>query len=194
MNLGSYYNKANLQIKDSLLLLMSHKPFKQISITEITRQANVNRSTFYRYYNNKESLLFEIEEDMISGLRKSFKAPYDHNKQKNLAKVSHSTIVIFNYILENQDFFTLIVQSKYLGRFQRKMINEIVDLLENDLLFVTQPNKDHIDHKQYIYFKAYGIYGLIFEWIKNGYKDTPAHMSDQLVKIFNSHSIAIYKR
>ncbi|WP_369292943.1 TetR/AcrR family transcriptional regulator [Alkalibacillus haloalkaliphilus] len=40
---------------------MTHKPFKQISTTEITHQANVNRSTFYRYYNYKESLLFEVE-------------------------------------------------------------------------------------------------------------------------------------
>lgn len=44
-------------IVDSLLLLMKKKDFQHISIGEITEKAGVNRSTYYRHFNNKEDII-----------------------------------------------------------------------------------------------------------------------------------------
>ena len=40
-------------IKDSLLILMNEKNFKDITITEITEKAGVSRMAYYRNYTYK---------------------------------------------------------------------------------------------------------------------------------------------
>ena len=44
-------------ITDALLLLMKHKNFNDITIGEITKKAGVNRSTYYRHFSTKESII-----------------------------------------------------------------------------------------------------------------------------------------
>lgn len=45
---------------DSLLLLMKTKPVDEISISELCRQAQVNRTTFYKYYTCPHDILRDI--------------------------------------------------------------------------------------------------------------------------------------
>ncbi|MCH3922061.1 TetR/AcrR family transcriptional regulator [Limosilactobacillus sp.] len=56
---------TNQQLQDALLKLMATKPFEKITINNIADTAHVNRSTFYRYYDDKYQLLERIEDDLI---------------------------------------------------------------------------------------------------------------------------------
>lgn len=56
---------TNQQLQDALLNLMATKPFEKITINNIADTAHVNRSTFYRYYDDKYQLLDRIEERLI---------------------------------------------------------------------------------------------------------------------------------
>lgn len=56
---------TNQQLQDALLELMTTKPFEKITINNIADAAHVNRSTFYRYYDDKYQLLERIEDDLI---------------------------------------------------------------------------------------------------------------------------------
>ncbi len=49
------------KMADALLLLMKKTPVYQISVQQLTRTADINRSTFYYYYDNIFELLKEIE-------------------------------------------------------------------------------------------------------------------------------------
>ena len=44
-------------IAQALLLLMREKPYAEITIGEITHRAGVNRSTYYRHFDTKESIV-----------------------------------------------------------------------------------------------------------------------------------------
>jgi AraC-like DNA-binding protein len=53
-------------IAESLLLLMEKKPYANISISDITRKAGVNRSTYYRNFNSKDDIIkFYFNEEII---------------------------------------------------------------------------------------------------------------------------------
>ena len=43
-------------IRDSFLKLLSEKPIEKISVTEICREAEINRGTFYSHYTNPYDL------------------------------------------------------------------------------------------------------------------------------------------
>ncbi|MDN8759582.1 TetR/AcrR family transcriptional regulator, partial [Staphylococcus aureus] len=49
----AYSNKTQLTqrlLREALINLLDHKHFEAITINEITQEAYVTRSTFYRYY------------------------------------------------------------------------------------------------------------------------------------------------
>lgn len=55
-------------IKAALFRIMKEKDISSISISELTREANVNRRTFYTHYHSITDILDEIEGDLVEAL------------------------------------------------------------------------------------------------------------------------------
>lgn len=55
-------------LKGALLSLLEEEDINRISVTEITEQANVGRSTFYRYYRDVADLVKQVELELTNGL------------------------------------------------------------------------------------------------------------------------------
>lgn len=52
--------RTQQQIEQSLFSLLPKKSYAEISIAEITRKADVSRTSFYRNYENKDSVLVQF--------------------------------------------------------------------------------------------------------------------------------------
>ena len=52
--------RTQQQIEQSLFSLLQKKSYAEISIAEITRKADVSRTSFYRNYENKDSVLAQF--------------------------------------------------------------------------------------------------------------------------------------
>ena len=57
--------KTKKAIRDATLLLLSKKHVDDISITELALTAQINRKTFYNYYQNIYQVIDEIEDDIV---------------------------------------------------------------------------------------------------------------------------------
>ena len=69
---------TNQQLQDALLEAIEEKPFEKVTVNDIVDHIHVNRSTFYRYYEDKYELLEAIEGrllDDIDVVRNQFDAP-----------------------------------------------------------------------------------------------------------------------
>lgn len=53
-------------LKDALVDLLQEKPLSKISVLEICESAQINRTTFYKYYGSQLDLLNDIESDFLS--------------------------------------------------------------------------------------------------------------------------------
>ena len=58
MNMKSV--RTQQQIEQSLFFIATKKAYAEISIAEITRKADVSRTSFYRNYENKDSVLAQF--------------------------------------------------------------------------------------------------------------------------------------
>lgn len=58
-------------LKNALLALLEKKPIERIAVSEICAQAQVNRTTFYKYYGSQYDLLAEIEKDHFEKLEEA---------------------------------------------------------------------------------------------------------------------------
>ncbi|MDF9445568.1 TetR/AcrR family transcriptional regulator, partial [Limosilactobacillus mucosae] len=73
-----YENKTNYtrrQLQNAMIELLEEKPFEKITINDIASHVHVNRSTVYRYYDDKYDLLETIEDQLLAemnDLRDSF--------------------------------------------------------------------------------------------------------------------------
>ena len=56
--------KTQKAVKDALLKLLAQKDFKQISITDLAREAGINRATFYMHFNSTHEVVSAIGVDI----------------------------------------------------------------------------------------------------------------------------------
>ena len=60
--------KTKAAVKDALLRLLAQKDFKQISITDLAREAGINRATFYMHFNSTYEVVSAIGVDVSNSV------------------------------------------------------------------------------------------------------------------------------
>ena len=58
-------------IKKSFISLLKERPINKITVKAICEMSEINRATFYKYYNDPFDLMEKIEEDLFN-LKKKF--------------------------------------------------------------------------------------------------------------------------
>ncbi len=55
--------RTKRSLREALFKLLQHKPVNHISVTELTKLADVNRATFYFYYDDIFDMLEQIQNE-----------------------------------------------------------------------------------------------------------------------------------
>lgn len=60
--------RTKKNIRQTFLQLLSEKSLTQLTVKELSEQADINRKTFYMYYSNIEEILSELEDELVQKL------------------------------------------------------------------------------------------------------------------------------
>ncbi|CAH0220176.1 TetR/AcrR family transcriptional regulator [Peribacillus simplex] len=184
--------KSKLALKDSLISLMQHKDFREISITDIVERADLNRGTFYKHYQYKEELLEEVMEDVIADLILSYREPYKNVETFTINELTASVIKIFEHVANYANIYTLILKSNAWPKLLERICNELKKLPLEDLEDY-RPNPK-INKELASSYQAYAILGMIIEWVNTGFTYSADYMAEQLLEIINNKSVnAVFK-
>ena len=124
-------------IRDAFIELLRKKPIGKITVTQICEAADVNRSTFYAYYDSVYALLKEIEDTMLQRIPKPAKDFTDANTKEYLEEL----VVFFEYIKKHHDTFAVLSTDIVKQSFYSKLgyvfsvngvIGMIKEWIEND--------------------------------------------------------------
>jgi AcrR family transcriptional regulator len=179
-------------MKNALLSLMLEKEFRETTVTDIVRIAEINRGTFYKHYHFTEDILKEITDEVISDLIDSFREPYKNMEVFELNKLTTSAIKVFEHVKRFADFYSLTVQTTTLAGFQHRFCSIFKELALNDFYY-DLPNPK-INTALNAGYQAYAIFGLIIEWINGGFKYSSSYMAEQLLEIIkHNQSGSVYK-
>lgn len=173
--------KSKRAMKEAILGLMNEKDFKEISISDIVRMADLNRGTFYKHYQYKEDILNEVIDEVISDLIVSYREPYKGVEIFEIKKLSTSAVKIFDHVYKYANFYTHIVKTSTLTGFQNKFCTVLKELALSDLHDTYSDPK--IDREIHANYQAYAILGMVIEWINGGFKYSPHFMAEQLLEI-----------
>ena len=101
------------RLYESLMKLVGKKPLNQVTVKEITEDADVNRSTFYFHYQDVSSMVVEMEDKFLQDFSVALTA---------LEQKSHDFIAILVRCLENhRDLCKLLLGSNGDMAFVEKM-------------------------------------------------------------------------
>jgi len=100
--------KPNRQIErtkswifDAIILLMDEMPYKKMNVSDICDKAGVARPTFYRYYHDKDDVLFEYLMSVFSTeLLDIEKADKEHKQNTIVLMFDHQYMVKHQKILK----------------------------------------------------------------------------------------------
>lgn len=121
--------KTRENIKRAFQKLIKEKTFSKITVTNIIEESKINRSTFYKHYQDKydlrESLIKETLEDFHNNIDLSlFK--FRNNIRNRYPSINKSTIIKnFNYLLESKEW--------YLTLWSRNMESYVYDDMQQIL-------------------------------------------------------------
>lgn len=144
-------------LKEALLELLDEKPLEKISVTDVCRRADVNRSTFYAHYMDTTALLHEMEQEVFSELPGADFLPVDVHDQRFFDALES----FFTYVRKNERLFRILLVRRESGTFHRTLLHTVMERF--------QPAGTTIqDRYRYIYCVD-GAIGLIKAWIIDGF-------------------------
>lgn len=145
-------------IKEAMLDLLEKQPLEKISVTEICEYADVNRSTFYAYYEDAGQLLQEIENDLLRQLPVSPNSATDYSDSRFLDTLE----AFFDYVRENERLFRILVIERDNGNFNHRLVNAVMETC------ITPPERKDDLPEQYAYvYCVHGVIGIMKEWISS---------------------------
>lgn len=164
-NESKYFYTATL-MNQALLSLLEKKDIEFITVTEITKKAGVNRSTFYLHYDN----VYELLEETIENLNKQFinsfvlKPPRTIASKKDAFLITDEQLIPYlNFVKQNKRALRLINRKPQLfqtGKAYQKMYNEI--FYPAISRFLTEENEKIYN----LEFFTGGVTAIVHKWIE----------------------------
>lgn len=124
------------RIKEGFITVLGSKKLSECTINDIINSAEISKKTFYNYYQNKQDLLREIEDDLLTGLHQALvddrESLKESSRSSDAEEIQKLADVAFNHTLdfcnENKTFLSRLLSSNGDMQFYQM----IVDLANNE--------------------------------------------------------------
>lgn len=164
--------KTKVKISHAFWKLLQEKGYAQITIKQLLAEAQINRTTFYAHYADKEALLNSEEDELFNDLLQIVKkAPVEEVTTRNIdgQKLQEYYHRVASYVYEHRERLAILLGEKgdpsflsKLTRFGRKV------WLQTGVMTSLNGSKD------YVFRGMIGLMtNLIGEWAERDFKETP---------------------
>jgi len=156
-------------LKDSLVRLLSAENIHQLSVRDICENAQINRTTFYKYYGSQYDLLEDMENDVVSQVANYINA--DGGAIDNRQWL----IKIITFINENIELCRILLNNNVDPLFPEKLIT-----LPAIRQVISQQLPDQYGENELAYFVDFAIHGgfsIIKRWINKENRESPEEIA-----------------
>lgn len=142
-------------LRQALTRLMQQKDFKSITVTDVVREADINRGTFYAHYRDVYDLRERIEAEMIADFRGMI-AGLRPSETASLQPVLSRAV---DYLEENREIVTALTQVSGGDGFGKKLIGVLEECRLEGMPFRS------VEDVYVARFLATGMVGMLEKWI-----------------------------
>ena len=176
--------KTNELIRNTFLELLAQKEFTEISVKEITVKARINRSTFYKHYEDKyllrDSIIDHMLEEFIAYMDVNFLVADSMTSEKHREALKRC----LKYFQSEKQNYQLLWSSVMLGR------NVFDEMVEAGAAYMKQCIMDHPGisplRKErgdwYGYLRINNLLVSVRWWLRNDERVSLDEMTDQILE------------
>ena len=154
--------KTKAALLDALIRLLENDPLDAITISDLCKEAKINRTTFYKYYSVPEDLITEAVENMLQGVmysgHGSTRTAYDYMLQ--CCRVLYDNQLLMYALLNTRTDLSVLV-----FRLARKNY-DLSFLYRNDNIFISG-----------------GVLSVLNAWMHRNFEESP----EEIAKILSGY-------
>lgn len=167
-------------IKKALAKLMHEKDLNKITVSDIIREADISRGTFYAHYPDIYSVLEQIETEELKKMINLVNQSREENS--SIHDSTDFLTVICKHLYEDFDYYKMLLQSSFLNNFLNRLIevyyeSTVASLLERD------PTKDLSEAVLYLTFTTAGAKQVFVSWLQGKINGTPEDIGARLAQL-----------
>ncbi len=151
-------------IKEAFIELLESKPLAKVTVTDVCNIAEINRSTFYAYYEDVPSLMREIQEDVISRIPAPETLP---TVVESLERFLDMMVPLFDYIKQNSRLFNVLVVQAECDDFAERIVRTVLERYPKKFF-----EKDDLEREYRAVFCLKGFIGIFKLWITEDFPIT----------------------
>lgn len=173
-------------IKNSLIKLMQEKGFENLTVSDIARDSNINRGTFYLHYIDKYDLLEKLEAEIINELKLILLSNINSQvSSEALGLIPYDAILAALYYVKGDFDFVYALASDgghpSFIQMVKSILNELITSHINqstNLHFTKKQLPD--DYAKEILLSS--VVSIIILWIKKGAIESPEDIATMITK------------
>jgi len=171
------YKNSSEKIETAFLSLILSKNYDDITISDICKEAKINRSTFYAHYDDINDLVITIEGNFANSI--------SHIFNFGLRQTHEAFIEMFEFVKNNKYFYKSFLNIPYTTFAEKNMKFQIMEQLKEKV------NHSKTTNTELLYRAAFfgaGIKEICRIWLENDCKETPEQMAKLLIAEYTNRS------
>lgn len=173
-------------IKKAFIKLIKDKGFDSLTVSDLAREANINRGTFYLHYLDKYDLLDQLEKDVIEDLEEILLTNSEPEKTDDpIELIPYEKILeALYYIKEDYHFIEALAGDGGDPNFIQNIENVISEMIQSKIEETDNQlrSEDYLpaDYAEKIFLSS--VVTIIDLWIEKGTYESPEQIARIITK------------
>lgn len=164
-------------IRETFINLLEKKNINKITVSEICKEADINRATFYRYYLDVYDLYDKVRDEFVVKLMGSIKT------NDNIYTVSSYTRGFLETLISDKKLTKILFNtSDGMGTF----LNDILEITYDNCYKKWKNDYPDLDDEDISYASIFifnGALGIINYWVKNDFEQDIDYISNIIERL-----------
>ena len=182
MNMGKL-NRSQEAFISALLGLMQEKQYREITVSELAETAGYDRRTYYRYFQNKDDILYLYCASLLSDMTEIMMKKGSYTPESGF-------LSYFEFWDKHRDFLMLLEKHGLLYFLGEKLDNLLYDNVgQNVHSDLPEKLDENSEFSQFAYyFTLGGLWAALSFWIKTGMRQSPERLTQHILDSFTAMS------
>lgn len=166
-------------IKKAVAKLIHEKEVSKITVSDIIREADISRGTFYAHYSDVSGVLEQIESEELKILMEYVDSFGLENILSNITMLIEQ---ICEYLGRDKEYYRMLAQSNVLNNFLWRLVEVYYDKLL-EIVFSLQKSADKNEANTYLLYVTSGAKTAILGWLNGDIQGSPKAIAETVGKL-----------
>lgn len=167
--------RSKRMLAQALSELILEMPYEKITVSAITRRADLNRGTFYAHYESVDDLMREVLDDIVeklfSVLDEAMRVEFPRHPEPVIAKA-------IAYLQDEADLYRLLAAGESAPVFLADMKRRITEALVGH---VAPCHEDEAEARIAVVYLSSGLVDVAFAWLRGEFGDMETARLERII-------------